>query len=309
MADVNNEIKENQHWIPKFHMEEFKDSNNFIHVLDIVNRKILKPYPYRGVCYKKFFYGSEAGKFDQLSQDVEDVLQRLENNMAPRYEEFKRQVLNCGKIEDEYKYYAAAFICLSWIRTPLLREWILGISNKLAKTILSARAENEDVFFGDIKKVAPEISVEEMNECRQMLLDKKVDFKFDNAGHIRFMLSNVMNFSNLFYSKNWIIHIASGEKEFIISDTPVIEVGGRVKGRWLAKTFLERNHYFSMTPKIMIEMRDPISGKNIKRKSINDNDVFLQNNLRANHSLDYCYARRKEEFEEMIEYVKRINPV
>ncbi len=304
MSAQKEQVKKDQHWAPRFYLKRFADSKNFVQVLDIEKKQIVKQRPYGGVCYDKFFYGKKTGKEDKTSQEFEDILQRVESDIASRVKDFEKIVLNYDKISEEKIYYMASFICLLWARGPYLRNMINNTCEKVMKCVMSFGAENEEYFRKSLidslpKEERKKISEKEIDECRKMVIEKDYKLSFNNIQHLMFF-KHLEKYTNLFYNKFWRIYIAR-DSRFITSDTPVSEFIPK-RNVWFGPTFLERKHYFSVSPRVLVEIVDPISGKRVKRKQVNNKEVLEFNNLIASHAMRYCYAQRKNEFEEMISY-------
>jgi hypothetical protein len=61
--------------------------------------------------------------------------------------------------------------------------------------------------------------------------------------------------------KDWFVYISKSKSEFITSDNPVGETFPKIKTFWGA-SFLDREHYFALSPEIMIHCKYP---KKIKK--------------------------------------------
>lgn len=113
------------------------------------------------------------------------------------------------------------------------------------------------------------------------------------------LLTNTQGIRKLIYNKKWRIHYIYDKDpwKFIISDTPILEIFPPRDGFYVA-AFLQRTHYFVLTPKILIEFIDPlIPGKRLKRKQLkSQEEVDKFNILRLNWSHQYAYSSDKRDF-------------
>ena len=306
------QVTKKQHFVPQFYLKKFANSNGFVEVLDLKNRKIVKPRPFGGICYEKYFYALKTGKKDDFSQDIEDYFQALEDRLSPKYNRFIEKVLNYEQVLNEDIYYVSSFMSMLWIRSKYFRENMNKMNSKVLKEMNQRRASHPD-FEKHMKEIIKKKDVEkkmtddDIETYRELMLSGEYDLKFSNQHHLKF-LAEIEPFSNLFYAKNWRAHFAPKGSKFITSDTPVAELIPKRTGFWGA-TFIERNHYLTITPEVVIELINPVSGKKFRRKMVSKNEVSKLNAIRANLSLDYCYGQRKDEFNEMIKIAQYYNPV
>lgn len=281
-AESPKQITEDQHFVPKFYMRRFANEKGFLEVLDRQKGKLIKPRPYSGVCYSQFYYAKKTGEPDELSQDVEEVLKNLEDNISVDLPVIYEKIINYKQITQQERYTIAVLAAMLWLRVEYMRRQVNRMSENLLKEIMT--------LSGD-KRIA---------EVRDFLESKKGGFSFDNSTHLALMMQ-FQGFSNMCFGKNWIVYLAKGEKKFITSDTPVVEWIPDRKG-FYGPSFLERKHYLVLSPTVLIEMRYPIPGtkKILKRKWIYDDQVLEFNRMRVELSCDYCYAQRKDELEELV---------
>jgi hypothetical protein len=309
MNSKQNQITKKQHFVPQFYLKRFANGENFVNVLDLQNRRMAKPRPYASVCYDKFFYAVRTGKEDEISQQIEDYFQDLENKLAPIYSDFIDHVVEYKQIDDEEIYYVAYFMSLLWIRSAFFRKNMNRMSSDMMKQSNKFRASHpgfNDHIRSLYEKNGKTISDEDIKLYQKTLLDGNYTLEFSNREHLMF-LKEIDPFANMFYGKNWRAYIASGDSEFITSDTPITEVVPKRTDYW-GTTFLERQHYLALTPKVIIELVDPRSGKKFKRKQVDDDEVLRFNFLRASLSLEFCYSREENVLQEMLAIAEANNP-
>jgi len=301
---TENQITKKQHFVPVFYMKKFASQDNFLKVLDLKQGKLLKQKPYSGVCYDKYYYAQKTGEQDEVSQIVEECFSSLETTIANQYQKIYDKIVSYQHLNDEERYVLSVFASMLWLRGEYMRKQINRMNEDIMKQTMSLRASHPS-FPDYIKKLFKEkdekIADEEVENMRKMLLDKSYKLKFNNAEHLEF-LSTYENFANMFYGKNWRIYLAQGQKKFITSDNPVIEWFPERKHFAYGASFLERKHYLVLSQEVLIEMVNPISGKNLKRKVISDDEVLEYNRLRAEYSIKYCYGFREDELNDLILY-------
>ncbi len=306
MGETNKQITVKQHFVPKFYLKRFSNDKGFIEVLDLKNRRIGSPIPFGGICYEDYFYGLETGKYDDVSQEVEDLFKGMENNLAPKYNRFVEKVLSNSHVEEEDIYYASCFMSMLWIRSKYFRESMNKMNNDALKKINKIRASHEG-FEDYMKEIVNQrgddkITSEDIKLYKNLLVSGEYDLKFSNKNHLLF-LQSMEGFSNLFFAKNWRAYFAPPGYNFITSDTPISEMVPKSSGFWGAD-FLSRKHYLALTPTVIVELVNPISGKKFKRKRIDKVEVIKFNLMRADLSLVYCYSQTRIEFEDMIKVIE-----
>ena len=306
-------MTEDQHFVPRFYIKKFSN-NNFIRVLDLGSGKILRPYPYSGVCYEKFYYAQKTGVADNVSQEIEGLFTTLENLVSLKYEGICKKLETQQQIDNNERYILSLFFSMLWIRGKYMRYQINKTTSEMLKQSLSFMAE-ERSFSDDIKKhaknIGKNITDKEIENMRRDCINKKYKIECDNSIHIN-LITKFENFANLFFYKNWTVYINKSDTDFITSDNPVVEYFPREIGCY-GLSFLEREHYIALNTKIVIKAVMPISGKKLKRKDIYNQDqelVLELNRLRAEHSISYCYSKEIKELEFLVKYRQfRLNNV
>lgn len=98
------QITEDQHFVPKFYLKRFADSQGFLDVLDVKKRQLARRRSYGGVCYDKFFYGAVTGQQDEVSRVIEKWLQQIESEVARKLPGIIKKILAYEHIDDEDRY-------------------------------------------------------------------------------------------------------------------------------------------------------------------------------------------------------------
>ncbi len=295
-------ITEKQHFVPKFYTKRFANERGFVSVLNIKKVRIEPFRPYASVCYEKFYYAVTTGVPDDVSQIIEELFRQIEDDISGKLDGIYQKLLHYESVTESERYTIATLASMLYLRGGYMRGQIKRMDEEFYKHSMKFRASQE-TFSSDLKEKVDslgerEISLEDVDSYKQMLINEEYGLEFNNASHLN-LLGEMRGFANLFYGKNWMVHIAKGESDFFTSDTPVVEFIPERTGFYGA-SFLERTHYFALGPKVVIEFIYPHSRKRLKRKWADDKKVFDINTLRLNLSMKEAYGARREEFEEQI---------
>jgi len=302
------QVTKDQHFVPQFYLELFAD-NGTIQVLDLPARRIGKPRPYQSVCYKPFFYGQQTGIQDEVSQHAESLFGALESQIAerlPRIIEHARLEQLSNPDLDTLAYMMA----LQLMRTERFRDVVQKLESQMLKFVSTTMAHFPG-FTEDARRLAKEhgkeMSEEEAKQLQEFLARGEYTLTTDNTSHMRFIAGgdNLVGFHNLFFFKQWNILKATGQFCFVTSDNPVSE--------WLpsnglyGNSFLERRHYFSLTPDIMIESVNPTRddksqspAETVQYRTCTEDDVLVYDMVIAQHAKQFLYGKGKTEFQQLL---------
>jgi hypothetical protein len=302
------QVTKDQHFVPEFYLERFAD-NGIIQVLHLRARRIGKPRPYQSVCYKKFFYAQKTGVEDEVSQHVEAFFGAIESQIAERLpaiiEHAESKTLSNVDLDT-----LAYMMSLQWMRTARFRNVVQSLASHMLKFVSQATARFPG-FIEDAQRFAMErgieLSSEAAEQLREYLAQGEYSIKTDNSMHLRFLASrdNVVGVHNLFFHKQWNVWRASGRFRFITSDNPVAE--------WLpsagifGNSFLERKHYFPLTPDIMIESVYPDEDEHrvspaetVEYRTCDADGVLVFDMVMAQHAHEFAYGASKDEFQQLL---------
>jgi hypothetical protein len=292
------QITKKQHWLPEFYLKKFSNKGD-LRAFDLKNGYVLKkPYTPAEICYGEFFYGKKTGEPDDISQLFEHLFEVMESKFGLFYDEFCRDVV-CSNPSEERLYEVAQNLGVLWLRSPVMRDMLQNLQEDFYKQITSMHASFKECYYRDIDKAtAAKLSDEEKEEIRITILEKKYRLEFDNTVHLK-MIMQMAGYGNLFFHKKWrVYYIANNDPwKFITSDTAVIEVFPNRAGVY-GPSFMDRTHYFALTPKILIEFIASWSpGKRLKRKQLKtQEEVNKFNFLRLNWSHKYSYSSSEDDF-------------
>lgn len=293
-----------QHFVPQFYLRLFKNENNLIQILDVINNRLTLPKPTSGVGYEKYFYAAETGVPDEISQQIEKWLQSYEDIIARELPQIINKIKNYQPVNDDDKYILSSLICMLWLRSPKMRAHLNKMDEDVTKQMMRFYApQRVDQLINE--------RGEEMTEERRLKLVKTLEdgsykLKLNNAQHLQFMTRSFgfdgPGFINMFYNQKWKIYLAKGKNRFITIDSPVVE-WWPPQDTFYGASFLERNKYFALTPEIFIELTYPMGSTKVKRETIfenRDNDVFQLNMLLMAHSHKYAYSHDNKILERLI---------
>ena len=270
-----------QHFVPRFYLKEFANSDGQLHVFDTQNVRKLKPYSVGAVCYKPYFYGEKTGERDELSQTIEKHFdENIENPLSDEWPQLLQRIADSNQpISEDDKFVIAGFMVHMWLRNPSMREFINSNAERLhkqiAKVMYSGRAA-EIAFSKYEKDTGVTLSQSQRDDIQSFVMDDDYSIEFSNRHHLKFMLDpeNQRGFTNLICAQDWIIHITKGSLNFLTGERPLVIVSPPKKG-FYGPSFLERTHLFPLTPNMLVEARPPKKGirKRAKRKTYFGNNT------------------------------------
>ena len=246
-------MTKNQHYVPRFYLSRFLNRNNEAEVLDWKRRDIVTPRGPKGICCEAFYYGIETGKQDEVSQKVEQAFQAMEDCIAKVIPEFIDDIANRRKISPAQKWNIAALMSMLWTRGPVMRSTVNSMLEGFTKQAIVHMCTGdvgEDIVHQADETSDAKSSSDMRESIKNIMCDGEFSLRFDNQPHMG-MFSDISKYANLFSSQHWTVHIANTSNKFVTSDNPVATYIPSREG-WYGGTFLERVHYFSLSPDICI---------------------------------------------------------
>lgn len=289
-----------QHYVPSSYLKMFTD-DGWLQVFDLKHARHLKPKPYKSVCYELFYYAIETGVEDETSQNYERYFQVFEDRFAKQYDSIVYDITNNNQLSEAQLFNLALFITCLWLRSPTMRNHFFQIGSRITKLLIAEKISQPNFAKDAVSELAKDgitITEQQAENIADELRANKYQFTLTNWIHLA-MIAKCNSYSKWLFAKNWRFHIAKSSKQFITSDTPVIErygnEGGLSKGH-----ILQRGHFFALTPNILIELSDPTrNGKRVKRRTVSDAEVASYNLFRANQSNAYCYSASKSDLQDV----------
>ena len=291
------QITKDQHFVPRFYLKRFAKEGQ-IQVLDVQAKRIGNPRPYGSVCYEKFFYAAKTGVQDEISQILELMLGRIESKIAdalPGVIERADRQLTSSDLD-----VLANLMSLQWVRTPHFREQVQTIESPATKLILKKLAS-----LGALRSAAQDMGMSDegiVERLEQNILSDRYNIRITTNAFSLLFVKDIPEFSGLLLAKKWRIVLSEEPYRFITSDNPVAE------WRVTPNTgFMERKHYLSLTPSILIETTRPDSidpeQQPVERLSYhvaNGKEVLMFNRVLADHAHQFAYASQTEHFEQLL---------
>jgi len=294
-----------QHYVPQFYLKYFTNNQKELERFDCKNRQILLPKGPKGVCSEDFYYGVQTGTRDETSQQVEKYFQTLENHISPKIKPIFTKIMNSSEIQPNDKWNIAFLMSMIWIRGPEMREQINKMAGDVIKHTTKFIFSTKPKLLDELdRKVGWKDSDEKIRkQCRSSILNGDLNVVVDNSQHM-LMFNFIDKFANLFYGQDWVVYISKADRTFITTDNPVTVVIPETKG-FYGPTFLQRTHYFALTPNICIIAREPHSfgGKKFHRKTLFNKDCWQIANLNfllGGYANRYAYSCDKDNFEDIL---------
>lgn len=300
------QITKDQHYVPRFYLKRFANPAGKLEIFDCENERMLRARAYGGVCYEKFFYSSETGKEDEVSQVVEEAFGKMETGLSIELAQIIPKIENNQALTVGDRLTVATLMSMLWLRGPVMRKQINRMEEQVLKEVmarhsiehLSELAKKLEAETGQV------MGPEEVQEMHEFLRSREYSLSIGNGGHLRFQ-QEMEGFRNLFYGKKWNVYLARGRYKFITTDNPVAEYFPETNG-WWGNDFLSRTHMFALTPTILIEAVYPhhTTGKKLRRKTlfdtVQDQALMLKHNFfLANKAVQFAYSTLPTELQQL----------
>lgn len=302
----NGQITAKQHYVPKFYLKMFANPDGTIEVLDVPKRRILLPHVPKAVCYEKFNYAATTGVPDELSQQIEKIFQSMEDSLAKRVDPIITKLLSSGHVDAEEKWDIAFLMSMLWLRGPAMRQQINQLFEQISKHVTKMQFSHfgSDHLFEQYDQETWTTTTPEARErIKRMFIEGDYSLSFSNISHLE-MFRELQGFANLFHAQDWLVYISRSNEKFTTSDNPITVVLPK-KTRFYGPTFIERTHYFPLTPEIFIVCRfpDKRSGKKLWRKTLfsgNDSEIVGLNLITSNQVIQSAYAKERKSLEDLL---------
>lgn len=281
----------NQHYVPQFYLKSFASpeySPNFkLETWDAKKHSILKAQSVRSVCQEMYFYWVETGKYDFISQVVEDFFKYFEMKFWLIYPSLVDEILTSKHLDADKIRELCAFCSTLWMRWKAFR-------NQTSRM-------KEDIYKDMTKSMYQIRNKELLTEAEKIILSWDYDLDFNNSDHLKFITNehNVYMFASQFFRQRIRIYIAKWSRNFVTSDNPVVHIfkASNMKG-FFTNAFSKRLSYIALHPKVLIEF-DEYPGpfreiwKKPIRKEIYDDEVTYYNFIRLRYS-NFLYSNSKD---------------
>jgi hypothetical protein len=306
------QITKNQHYIPQFYLKKFRNTKGKVEVLSCKYNKLFSPASAKRICFEDFYYATETGVYDEISQEIENYFSQLEFLLSDKIPPIEKKILNGECINTDDKWDLSFLMSMIWIRGPVMREQNRRMVEDITKQMMGHTFSMPDAhiksFFDKFDSTRGETTSPKMRqEIKENFLNKDYKFNVNNVVHMG-MFKNIHNFANLFAAQDWFVYISKAKSGFITSDNPVVEVFPEMKGFYGA-SFFDREHYFALSPEILIHCKYPNkkNPKGLRRKTYYEGDyekILSLNMMVARYALKFVYSKEKENLERILEIVK-----
>jgi hypothetical protein len=275
--------------------------------------KCVKPRGTKKICCAEFFYGIETGIPDEASQKVEEWFEKMESLIGFNLDLIVEKILNNKQVEVEDKWIVALLMSMLWLRGQEMRKQIHRIEKETTKWMIETEFSiRPDKLFDEYEKtkrvtIPPQLR----GKLKEMMAKSEFEIEPNNVMHLN-NFENIKGFANLFYHQHWTVYISKVPSKFSTTDNPLAIKFPKAKGLH-GRTFLERAHYFPLTPDIFIlatESHDPPGNPALRfnRKTLlkgSEGKVLDLNAVMVNQAHQYVYARNKQDLEDLLIVRKR----
>ena len=191
----NTNITKKQHFVPQFYLRYFTDQYGILQVLDVKNRRIGSPRSCSGVGYSDYFYAVKTGVQDDVSQQIEQWLQNLENIIAKELPVIIEKITEYKHINNKDRYILSAFMSMLWLRSPGMRFRLNKMEEDIAKkTMRFSTSERVDCY---IKETGITMSDEKRKMFIKMIETGSYNINFNNVQHLILMVEKIYRGSKM----------------------------------------------------------------------------------------------------------------
>ncbi|MEX1086919.1 MAG: DUF4238 domain-containing protein, partial [Candidatus Paceibacterota bacterium] len=220
-----NSITKRQHYVPQFYLKRFVNPDGKLNILDCERRKVVASRAPRSVCKEDYFYALN-GELDEVSQSLEEGLQKIETDIANGYDDVAKRVSDFKEITHDDKMLVATFMSLQYLRGLYMRKQTKRMDEDFIKKITRLRYGSGNIHTS-LDRLENETGEKLSEKEREELIEfaKSGDYRVEtnNASHLQ-LLSQIEGFRNLFYGKRWTVYVSKSSKKFVTSDNPVAEM-------------------------------------------------------------------------------------
>ena len=160
------------------------------------------------------------------SDDIEEIFieygEKYYNDIIAEIETLNSNQKISQSINDKLCLFMAAMK----VRTPQFKRESDEMSSTFQKHRMTIKMQNTspEELQEQYKEISggEEATVEEMEKLRQTFIKKEYDLKYPNAHFLRFALSTLEMYADVFHSMNMVILKSRSDRYFITSDNPVV---------------------------------------------------------------------------------------
>lgn len=284
-----------QHYVPRFYLSYFTDSDGFVHTYDKQERvcRAAKPEDTgkEGNFYS--FDGPDGEHWDEL----ETTLSQIESLAAPLHARLVEGSIPTGDDREAY----ALFLATLHLRTPAMVNAMAGFFGDLAQITALIADKNPldpEAFLQDYEQErGTPIEPDERQRIISVLGNKKnITMNVDRRVGLN-AINSAPEIANLLRQMSWLV-LHSDEANLITSDNPVVRVSPPEtrNSPYGDGGFLHKRMYVTvpLAPHRMLEMSWG-AGDHLRLLKADRERRKLYNRQRAMFSERYLYANKREQ--------------
>ena len=293
-------VTANQHYVPQFYLKQFADSDGNLQKMSLTSRRIHKPRPCAAHSYDRYFYGIVTGVKDNVSQEYERMLGEIESRIALALPNTIQRLESRRASDDDFPM-LSVFMASQWLRTMYYRERLSWMHINMLRKVSAIGTT------GHVRALAAQLGKELTDEDLKNVREGGAGIEFNNLSHLQMLdVPSIERFARMLLCKTWNIIRPEGRLRFITSDNPVAEWSPLATGMCRAG-FLERKHYFALTPTVLIECIGPAPDSpiepldrpapaRVEYRIAERDETLMFDMLLARRGGHYCYSSSREEF-------------
>lgn len=210
-----------QHYVPRFYLEHFTDSNGMVWAYDLQTDEIRTGTPENTAIETNFY--SVINDDGVYNDEIENWLQGVEGKASELYP----RVLRGERLKDQEKADFAVFIASLYARSPAIVTAYAEMSGYMAQHFTNVTFANRTRFETMMDRYDADrgtrTSKKERDETFEFAKDKSRYFvQVDKKRGLQ-ALSVTDHLTNIFYDMTWVV-FESKKQHLITSDNPVIQV-------------------------------------------------------------------------------------
>lgn len=298
---------ERQHYVPKFYLKHFENSDHLIERCDVKNGQMLKHIGKSGLCYENYFYGLITGEKDDISQYVEQWLKNKEDILANEFPRIIKLFKSNERIESGDKQLVAFFLVMMHFRGPTFRVQLNAMmqSGLEQEMKILANFPKETIANYYNKRYANSLSDKDLEG---LVSGEVKNPKFNNSLHLM-MMNDMIGFSNMIWGQDWLVYRNSSNTEFVTSDNPFSTEPEERKDSY-EYSFMDYTYHFTLTPELHIVTKPPknpdLAFHKVHKKTLHtDIDVISQNYHIFNSCQQYTFSSSFETLSDFCLIIKK----
>ncbi|KMN42307.1 DUF4238 domain-containing protein [Bacillus sp. LK2] len=190
--------KNRQHYVPKFYLRHFSETEKSINTFNIGNSKYISNASIRGMCQKNNFYGADNRIETFLDKEIESKASITINN-----------ILNTNKLpRDEDFVHFVMFVIVSEARNLKRADSSDHMANYISKSLMSENPECKDIDLDSFEVKVNEpanYNIEIAMRSTPLVLDLKPLLIIEQTGARKFITSDnpVVRYNSFYLSKGY----------------------------------------------------------------------------------------------------------